>query len=50
MGMKHNNTHTFTSCQFHELFDVVEEAAISSPVAEFTLPASLSAYFEVQGA
>jgi hypothetical protein len=47
--MKQNQTHTFTSCQFHELFDMVEAAA-PAPVAEFTLPAILDAYFEVQGA
>lgn len=47
--MKHNKTHTFTSCQFHELFDIVEGEA--SPVShEFTLPPTLSSYFEVQDA
>lgn len=47
--MKHNQTHTFTSCQFHELFDMVEEAA--TPIhPDFTLPATLADYFEVQGA
>lgn len=47
--MKQHQTHSFTSCQFHDLFDLVEEAA-PAPVADFTLPATLSAYFEVQGA
>lgn len=47
--MKQHQTHSFTSCQFHELFDVVEEAAPAT-VSEFTLPAMLAAYFEVQGA
>lgn len=48
-GMKQHQTHSFTSCQFADLFDMVEEAA-PAPVSEFTLPEGLLAYFEVQGA